>query len=233
MKIVVTNNIVMMAERFVGYLKREGHFGQSELMRNKTQMLQFIRGYINKVVVANDNKAPRRYYCTWRDGQTPMTWIFQFIVLPQQDLTVIYNLTYKRTVEMPNKTYNQIKESKEVKKILSLMEKMGMSTQKKVGDYTAIDGRWWGGLLHGLEHKGLAQDVRMYDNDKYKGCENFETYVLFRRCDNRKYFYAKIVPVDGTKELKWQIVKKSEMPNIILDDLKTINPLEHGPYILL
>lgn len=124
MKIVVTNNIVMMAESFVGYLKREGHFGQSELMRNKTQMLQFIRGYINKVVVANDNKAPRRYYCTWRDGQTPMTWIFQFIVLPQQDLTVIYNLTYKRTVEMPNKNYNQIKESKEVKKILSLMEKI-------------------------------------------------------------------------------------------------------------
>ena len=124
MKIVVTNNIVMMAESFVGYLKREGHFGQSELMRNKTQMLQFIRGYINKVIVANDNKAPRRYYYAWRDGQTPMTWIFQFIVLPQQDLTVIFNLTYKRTVEMPNKNSHQVKESKEVKKILSLMEKI-------------------------------------------------------------------------------------------------------------
>lgn len=128
MKIVVTNNIVMMVERFVGYLKREGHFGQSELMCNKSRMLQSVRGYINKVVVANDNKAPRRYYYTWRDGQTPMTWIFQFIVLPQQDLTVIYNLTYKRTVEMPNKNYNQVKESREVKKILSLMEKINCNT---------------------------------------------------------------------------------------------------------
>ena len=229
MKIVVTNNIVMMAERFVGYLKREGHFGQSELMRNKSRMLQSVRGYINKVVVANDNKTPRRYYYAWRDGQTPMTWIFQFIVLPQQDLTVIYNLTYKRTVEMPNKTYNQIKESKEVKRVLSLMERMGMPAQKKVGDYTAIDGQWWNGWPHGLEHKGKVQDVRMYD--RLHDVETIDTIGLFRRCDNMKFFYAKIIPINGTKETKWKVMKISEVPQIILDDLKTINPQGHKPLL--
>lgn len=68
MKIVITNNIVMMADRFVGYPKCEGHFGQSELMDNKSRMLYSVLGYINRVVVANDHNASGRYYCLWRDG---------------------------------------------------------------------------------------------------------------------------------------------------------------------
>lgn len=200
MKIVVTKRVTMFVEKFVSYMKHEGQYSLPALIRNKKNMLQHLRGFINQVVVANDNKTSKRYYCSWRDGQTPMTWIFYFIVLPQQDMTVIYGLTSKRSVEMPDR---QIREDKDVKKILSLMESMGQKIPtKKVGEYTAIDGQWWDGLPHGLEHKGLVQDVRMYDNNKYKGCENFETYALFRRCDNKNFFYAKISLISGTNETK-------------------------------
>ena len=128
MKIVVTKGVTMFVEKYVSYMKREGHYSQPALIRNKKNMLHYLRGFINKAVVANDNKTPKRYYCSWRDGQTPMTWIFYFIVLPQQDMTVIYGLTSKRSVEMPDR---QIRENKDVKKILSLMERIEMLTEYK------------------------------------------------------------------------------------------------------
>ncbi|MCQ2083290.1 MAG: hypothetical protein MJY58_02175 [Bacteroidaceae bacterium] len=95
---------------------------------------------------------------------------------------------------------------------------------KRIGKYTAIDGDWWDGIPKGLESKGCGlQDVRMYD---YKN----ETIALWRRCDNLKYFYAKIVPDKG-KDTKWQAMKLSEVPIVIRNDFSTINPLGHEPYL--
>ena len=132
MKIVVTKGVTMFVEKFVSYMKHEGHYSQPAFIRNKKNMLQYLRGFINKAVVTNDNKTPKRYYCSWRDGQTPMTWIFYFVVLPQQDMTVIYGLTPKRSVEIPDR---QIREDKDVNKILSLMDRMGMQTQNTSEQY--------------------------------------------------------------------------------------------------
>lgn len=96
--------------------------------------------------------------------------------------------------------------------------------KKRVGKYTAIDGDWWDGIPKGLESKDCGlQDVRMYD---YKD----ETIALWRRCDNLKYFYAKIVPDKG-KETKWQAMKLSEVPIVIRNDFSTINPSGHEPYL--
>ena len=64
MKIVVTKSVTMFVEKFVSYMKREGHYSQPALIRNKKNMLQYLRGFINKAVVANDNKTPKRYYCS-------------------------------------------------------------------------------------------------------------------------------------------------------------------------
>lgn len=106
----------------------------------------------------------------------------------------------------------------------------GKKGQKQVGDYTAIDGMWWDGLPHGLESFGSVQDVRMYDNDLFKG-EQFETYGLFRQISSMKFFFAKIVPIKGSKDTKWVPIHIEEVPKIILDDLKTINPQGHEPYL--
>lgn len=96
--------------------------------------------------------------------------------------------------------------------------------KKRVEKYTAIDGDWWDGVPHGLESKCCyIQDVRMYDSIE-------ETIGLFRRCDNLKYFYAKIVPDKG-KETKWQPMKLSEVPIVIRNDFSTINPSGHEPYL--
>ena len=121
MKIVVANEVVMVVDKYVSYMRNDVKYNYHDLIRNKDEMLQYVRNFINKAVVANDNKVPKQYYCSWKDGKSPMSWIFKFIILPQQDLTVIYSLDYKHSIE----------ENKEIKTILSLMERMGIKKRGK------------------------------------------------------------------------------------------------------
>lgn len=101
--------------------------------------------------------------------------------------------------------------------------------KKKVGDYTALDGQWMLMVYDGIENKGRVQDIRMYDNDLFRGKENFDTILLFRRQDNLKFFYARIVPV-GEHGVKFESIPLKDVPKIIKDDFKTINPLGRVPY---
>lgn len=101
--------------------------------------------------------------------------------------------------------------------------------EKKVGDYTALDGQWMLMVYDGIENKGRVQDIRMYDNDLFRGKENFDTILLFRRQDNLKFFYARIVPV-GEHGVKFESIPLKDVPKIIKDDFKTINPLGRVPY---
>ena len=117
-----------------------------------------------------------------------------------------------------------IKES--VKRIIQEQES---HTSKVVGEYNVIEGGWWDGLPYGLESKGAVQDIRMYD--KRTNDDMVETIALFRRCDNLKYFYARIIPIKGTNKTKWEQIKLIEVPDIIKKDFTTINPQGHEPYL--
>lgn len=121
-----------------------------------------------------------------------------------------------------------------VKKILNEMviNKKTSFIKKQLGEYNIIDGQWWDGIPHGLEGKGLVQDVRMYDKKTTNG-DTFETIALFRRCDNRKYFYAQIMPIQGDKETIWNPLPLNKVPAIIRNDIRTINSQGHEPYLSL
>ena len=101
--------------------------------------------------------------------------------------------------------------------------------KKKLGKWICIDGQWWDGTPCGLEHKGLVQDVRMYD--KQTNDDTFETIALFRRCDNKKFFYAQIVPIENSKETKWKPLPLSRVPEIIKNDIRTIDTHGREPYL--
>ena len=100
---------------------------------------------------------------------------------------------------------------------------------KTLGEWECIDGQWWDGTPCGLEHKGLVQDVRMYD--KQTNNDTFETIALFRRCDNGKFFYAQIIPIENSKETKWEPLPLNKIPKIIKRDIRNINLQEHKPYL--
>lgn len=111
-------------------------------------------------------------------------------------------------------------------KLLSIL-KESYPNVSTLGEYNVVDGQWLDGFPHGLEHKGATQDVRMYD--KKTSGSDFETIALFRRCDNRKYFYAKICPIANSKETIWKTVPLKDVPEIIRNDIKNINPRGHEP----
>lgn len=82
-------------------------------------------------------------------------------------------------------------------------------------------GKWKcviGGDIYEIEGKGDCQGIRMYMNMASK---DKETYFLFRRKDNNKYFYATIVsaPEIGPKETKFSPMPVSKVPQEIRQDL--------------
>lgn len=87
----------------------------------------------------------------------------------------------------------------------------------------------WDGTPCGLEYKGLVQDVRMYN--KQTNNDTVETIALFRRCDNGKIFYAQIIPIENSKETKWEPLPLNKIPQIIKRDIRNINLQEHKPYL--
>lgn len=219
MKIVVANEVVMAVEKYVSYMKNDVGYSYDNLIENKDKMLTFLRGFIDKTIVANDNKTPKRYSCYWKDGKSPMAWIFTFIILPQQDLAVIYNLNYKQNM----------KENKEIKNILSLMKRMGMginsdkSGPRRLNEifgetdvFETINGfdvLLGYDLVHtcdSLKSFGEYTHTFLFSSDEI-------TYALFQRCDNGKYFYVTIqdAPELGENETKWVAIPYKSVPLFI------------------
>lgn len=97
------------------------------------------------------------------------------------------------------------------------------AVEKQLGKWKCIDGIYADYDFSEFGKKGYSQDVRMYmDTTAPKDVP--ATYCLFRRTDNGKYFYAKIVmaPELGPNETKFLIVRRSEVPREILNDFRTL-----------
>lgn len=87
---------------------------------------------------------------------------------------------------------------------------------KYVGRYLAIDGKKNDGVPFGLEANSCnVQAVRYYENGN-------EVYCLWKRSDNRKYFYAKLVNDEFEYSRKWLPLILGEVPKVIQDDIDTI-----------
>lgn len=154
-------------------------------------------------------------------------YVFKMNLKPEEyGLDIPPSLTEgKNIIRLTESQFRQIL-VESISAVLNLNEE---KCKKKVGDYTALDGQWMLMVYDGIENKGRVQDIRMYDNDLFRGKENFDTILLFRRQDNLKFFYARIVPV-GEHGVKFESIPLKDVPKIIKDDFKTINPLGRVPY---
>lgn len=91
------------------------------------------------------------------------------------------------------------------------------AVEKQLGKWKCIDGIYADYDFSEFGKKDYCQDVRMYmDTTAPKDVP--ATYCLFRRIDNGKYFYAKIVmaPELGPNETKFLLMRRSEVPWKIL-----------------
>lgn len=88
MKIVACDNAANAVEGYVSYMKQFG-VEKNQLINSKNTMLNYLRGFINRVLANKRNLEPEWKTCSWRDGYTPMTWYFTLYFLPQHRLVVI------------------------------------------------------------------------------------------------------------------------------------------------
>ena len=157
----------------------------------------------------------------WPYKKDPNSWWY-IVEGKEQNLIRLTESQLDRLIETYVKTILQESSSK--------TEKKKYKGQKQLGNYTAIDGMWMIMRPKGLDIFGRIQDVRMYDNDLFKGTDHYETIVLFRHVESMTFFYAKIVPNKKSNIVNWAPIHVEEVPKIIVDDLKTINPKGHQPY---
>ena len=209
-----------------------------------SQRIEYLRGienYISNPVIAWDNMGRFIHtpngvtyinelgmnvgFTIETDNETDKTYVYIFYLdLKIEDFGLNESIN-KNIIHLTSSDLKRIiKES--VKRIIQEQES---HTSKVVGEYNVIEGGWWDGLPYGLESKGAVQDIRMYD--KRTNDDMVETIALFRRCDNLKYFYARIIPIKGTNKTKWEQIKLIEVPDIIKKDFTTINPQGHEPYL--
>lgn len=90
----------------------------------------------------------------------------------------------------------------------------------KLGEYDVLDGslRWQ--TLDDIKDKGEILDIRMYSNMQKGG--KGETYALYFRDDAKKFFFVKILDIEGEKYLRAKPIPWKSVPSIIWNDAKTL-----------
>lgn len=87
----------------------------------------------------------------------------------------------------------------------------------ELGEYDVLDGSFRRQILDDLKEKGKVLDIRMYSNMRKGGNE---TYALYFRDDNKKYFFTKILDIEGEKYLRVKAIPWKSVPPIIWKDAK-------------
>ena len=81
-----------------------------------------------------------------------------------------------------------------------------------MGEWEEIDSLPLDTILTGFEDKGYVLPQCLFLNK-----EKSEGFGLYKRADNNKYFYLKLVP-DENNVITYVSVKRSDVPKVILSD---------------
>lgn len=166
-------------------------------------------------------------YC---DKQSKSKWYFSYVRDGQDNVFVLqmkYSGLVKDDICINKKkiiTESELKAIVQecVKRVISEATINGHTypLEKQMGKWKCIDGIYWERNLPDCPEKGDVYDVRIYDNTEApKG--KYETYALWKRIDNGKYFYTTIVPnPEGNNQNRWKTVPLSTVPQEIRDDLR-------------
>lgn len=130
MKIIVGGNVVKMLSKFVSYMRIDAGYNYDTLMKLKSKMLKFVQSHIKKDILNNGAYTSRSYACWWTDGKSGKALVFDYTILPHQELVLIYKMRYE-SME------NIIESNESVRDVRSLIERMNVRNNKKI-HYTTI-----------------------------------------------------------------------------------------------
>ena len=95
------------------------------LMKLKSKMLKFVQSHIKKDILNNGAYTSRSYACWWTDGKSGRALVFDYTILPHQELVLIYKMRYE-SME------NIIESNESVRDVRSLIERMNVRNNKKI-----------------------------------------------------------------------------------------------------
>lgn len=104
MKIVISGNITISLSKFVSYMKDSVGLDYDALIKAKNDMLLFIHNYINKEVDNNGAYTSRSSSCWWADGRSGKAWIFDYVILPRQELVLVYKMRFDNASKLIENT---------------------------------------------------------------------------------------------------------------------------------
>lgn len=121
MNIYVSRAVVKNISHFVTTLKNIQGVNINVAIRIRDRMCQFIQYQINKEIQGK-NATRHKATCWCADGYSPYAWIFDYIVLPVQNIVLIYNMRYDWATKY-------IKNAKPIREARCLMERMRLYTE--------------------------------------------------------------------------------------------------------
>lgn len=194
MNIVVSQNAVDGITSFVSYMRRLG-FSRQALMKYKNQMLSFvsqcIQGAVTKRQLKNNSGS-----CYFRIPNRKEVWVFGFVYYPNNQTVLITGMGLRQGID----------EGKRLDEFFI----HPLTKPFRLGEWECVDGSEWYTVVKGFEDKGVLLDK----------CSYFTGEVaihLYQRCDNEKYFYAKIY---NKPDSHWMAISRKEVPDIILSDFR-------------
>ena len=164
MKIIVGGNVVKMLSKFVSYMRIDAGYNYDTLMKLKSKMLKFVQSHIKKDILNNGAYTSRSYACWWTDGKSGKALVFDYRILPHQELVLIYKMRY-------DNVKNLIENTECIKNVRSLMERVN-KPQNKISDDNSLK------YFEGLTDEEKIKYYKWY-KEKYSNMsmEEMEAYM--------------------------------------------------------
>lgn len=211
MNIMVAQQAVDGIASFVNQMRSIGYDYRS-IVAYKNSMFQYLMTNLGNITNAKPG------ICFYQIPNTSYNWAFSYTVNPKNQVVVITGMGLKNAVNESKKT--NVVSRQQISKVANFNHKMIVENiltppgakPFKLGEYDCIDGAKWESIQYGLEGKGSVYGLCFYVKDD-------TGIALFQRCDNQKYFYAKIEKETENKS-KWVPLKRESVPKIILSDFR-------------
>lgn len=229
MNILVSREVTGVIPTFVSYMKGKG-LPRMAVENYKNGFIGFLRNYF---LSANPAKSG---YCYYRIPADKNVWTVSYRMYPMSQSVEITGIVLRELMDggqsqegggyVARLAEEDLRRmvKKAVRKVLGTLGRDNRCTINeeayihpkakpiKLGEWDEIDSLPLDTILTGFEDKGYVLPQCLFLNT-----EKNEGFGLYKRADNNKYFYLKLVP-DENNVITYVSVKRSDVPKVILSD---------------
>ena len=167
MKIIVGGNVVKMLSKFVSYMRIDVGYNYDTLMKLKSKMLKFVQSHIKKDILNNGAYTSRSYACWWTDGKSGRALVFDYTILPHQELVLIYKMRY----ESMENIIESVESVRDIQSLINRIENKQLSRCEPIINDEIVEVKTYDGIMgvksiKGISHLEHIREIRRRMNIK-------------------------------------------------------------------